>query len=374
MRIALYAPLKAPNHPVPSGDRRMARLLVAALERAGHEVMIASRFRSREAEGDRARQERIRDLGMRLAERFLQRCGNARPEAWLTYHLYDRAPDWLGPRIATALGIPYLVGEASVAPRRAKGAWALGHEGVLAALARADAVIGFNSNDRECVEPLLRGAARYHALKPFVDAAAFDAARPMEPPLLIAVGMMRQRDKLSSYRVLGAALARLKSMNWRLRVVGDGPARASVEAALAPISDRIEWTGAVPSDDVPSLLRTGDIFVWPAINEAYGMALLEAHAAGLPVIAGRTGGVADIVRDGETGRLVPVGDPDAFAQAVADLLADAPTRRRMGQAARERVLAEHDIGAAAARLDAILQLTLDARRAKSRPISAGACR
>jgi glycosyltransferase involved in cell wall biosynthesis len=355
VRIAFYAPLKAPTHPLPSGDRRMARLLVAALERAGHEVMLASSLRSRDGAGDVARQRRLRGIGARLAGRILSRHAAVPPDLWFTYHLYDRAPDWIGPRVAEALLIPYVVAEASVAPRRANGQWRIGHEAVVAALARADAVIGINSNDRACVEPLLQDRGRYHSLKPFLEADAYPMAQGGALPTLIAVGMMRAGDKLASYRVLGAALARLLDRPWRLVVVGDGPARAEVEAALAPLDGRVDWRGALLGEEIPALLREGDLFLWPAVNEAYGMALLEAQAAGLPVIAGRTGGVGDIVRHGETGYLVPVGDEAVFAASVAGLLADPATRRRMGAAARARVRAEHDIGAAAASLDRILR-------------------
>ena len=68
MRIAFYAPLKAPNHPVASGDRTMARSFVQALSHAGHEVSLASRLRTFDAKGDPARQVRLRHLGQKIAE------------------------------------------------------------------------------------------------------------------------------------------------------------------------------------------------------------------------------------------------------------------------------------------------------------------
>lgn len=354
MRIAFYAPLKAPTHPVPSGDRRVARLLLAALERAGHEVVLASTFRSRDGAGDEGRQRRLATIGRALAKRFLRRHAARPPDLWFTYHLYDKAPDWLGPRVADALGIPYAVAEASLSPRRAAGKWRVGHEAVLAALARADAVIGLNSNDRACVLPALADAARYHELKPFLDAASYAPAEGETPPRLVAVGMMRTGDKLASYRVLGAALQRLRDRAWRLSVVGDGPARREVEAALAPIADRVDWHGCVDEAAVPALLAKADLCVWPCVNEAYGVSLLEAQAAALPVVAGRTGGVGDVVADGESGLLAPVGDAEAFAACVAALLDDPARRRAMGAAARRRIVAEHDIGAAARQLDRIL--------------------
>jgi glycosyltransferase involved in cell wall biosynthesis len=373
MRIAFYAPLKPPTHDVPSGDRAMARLLIEALGRAGHEVTLASRFRSRDGAGDPARQLRLAALGRRLADRFVARARaqrERRPDVWLTYHLYYKAPDWLGPCVADALGIPYLVAEASDAPKRRDGPWRLGHEAARAALGRADAVIGLNGADRECVLPLLADPARWLPLKPFIDTAPFAAPADraarrqrlaarldLDPsvPWLVAVGMMRPGDKLASYRALGPALARLIEPAWRLLVVGDGAARREVEAALAPVAARTRYLGQAAPAEMPGLLAACDVAVWPAVNEAYGLALLEAQAAGLPVVAGAVGGVPEIVADGRTGRLVPPGDPDAFAAALRPLLADPALRRRLGAAAARRAAQQHDIATAAAELDALLR-------------------
>src|SRR5215218_4900626 len=100
MRVAFYAPLKSPDHPVPSGDRRVARLLLDALRLAGHEPFVASRLRAHDGEGDPERQQRLAAIGRHMADRLLcrwRRHPNETPELWLTYHLYYKAPDWLGP-------------------------------------------------------------------------------------------------------------------------------------------------------------------------------------------------------------------------------------------------------------------------------------
>src|SRR4029079_17595767 len=131
MRIAFYAPLKPPDHPVASGDRAMARALIGALERAGHEVTLATHFRSYDS-GDARRQARLRAEGRKIAHRYLrkvERSGKP-PEIWFTYHLYHKAPDWLGPLVSKRLGIPYVVAEASYAPKQAGGRWDLGHHAV----------------------------------------------------------------------------------------------------------------------------------------------------------------------------------------------------------------------------------------------------
>src|SRR5690606_30610801 len=164
MRIAFYAPMKPPDHATPSGDVRVAQLLIAALRRAGNRVELASRLRSWDGAGDARRQAHIALLGARNARRLVARYRRApvgaRPNLWFTYHLYHKAPDWIGPTVAKALDIPYVVAEASFAPKRAGGAWDIGHRAVAAALGEADAVFHLNIRDSACVDPLLRPGAR----------------------------------------------------------------------------------------------------------------------------------------------------------------------------------------------------------------------
>ncbi len=371
MRVAFYAPMKPPDHPVPSGDRRMAGLLMEALSLAGHEVELSSRLRSRDGTGDLLRQARLESLGAALGRRLLRRIetrpASERPAAWLTYHLYYKAPDWIGPAVCEALAIPYLVAEASVAAKRAGGPWDRGHRATLDALEQAAAVIAFNPADSEC----LPDPHRIRGLKPFLDPipyrtaaterhrhrAALAARLGMDPeqPWLAAVAMMRPGDKLASYRLLARALNDLRETPWQLVVAGDGPARDQVTAAFAAIGgDRVRYAGEMTLRALPPLYAACDLLVWPAVNEAYGMALLEAQASGLPVVAGASGGVSEIVRHDVTGLLAAAGEADAFAAAVRGLLGDRARRRRMAAAALEVVGAEHGLAATARRLDAIL--------------------
>ncbi len=360
MRIAFYAPLKPPDHPVPSGDRQVAQLFLKALRLAGHQPVLASRFRSYEGRGDQQRQARLAVLGRRLADRNLRRYRDmpvAAPELWFTYHLYHKAPDWLGPHVSGALGIPYVVAEASFAPKQAFGPWMSGHRAAEKAIRHADAVIGLSPADYACVLPLLSDPLRWAAVRPFVDAGCFSpgAVNKSRAPRLITAAMMRYGDKLTSYRILGEALAGLLNLDWSLEVVGDGVARSEVTTALSPIGSRITWSGALSPHATARRLADADLYVWPAINEAFGMALLEAHASGLPVVAGDSPGVAGIVAHGLTGLLVPPGDAVGFAAAVRRLLIDPGLRRHYGVAARRRVLAEHDLPVTAARIGAVIQ-------------------
>ena len=346
MRIAFYAPLKPPDHPVPSGERRIAQLFLRALRAAGHDPFLASRFRPLDKRGDPGRQRRLRALGDRLAARLEARLPAF--DAWFTYHLYYKAPDWLGPRLAAARGAAYWVAEASHAPKRAGGPWDIGHRAVAGAVACADKLFCLNPNDRACLMPLTV-PERLVELAPFLDAAAWRAATCRgDPPLLVTVAMMREGAKLASYRRLGAALKALDDLPWRLLVVGDGPARERVQAALP--AGRICWLGRRSEAELPAILAQADMFVWPAEREAIGMAMLEAAAAGLPVVAAATDGVPAVVAHGETGLLAPAGDTAAFADCLRALLRNPERRRAMGRAARARVLARHDIAQAVAAL------------------------
>jgi len=153
--------------------------------------------------------------------------------------------------------------------------------------------------------------------------------------VVIQVGsLMRQKG----HGVALAAVARLagEGRGVTLAVVGAG-ALAPVLAARSRrlgIEDRVRFLGE--RADVRYLLHGADLFLLPSLWEGFGLALLEAMDAGLPVVASRVGGIPEVVRDGETGLLVPAGDSDALAHAMARLLADVDGRRRMGEAGRLR--------------------------------------
>ena len=307
MRIAFYAPLKAPTHAVPSGDRLMARQLLKALDLAGFSPSVASEFRSYDGAGNPNHQERLRRGAEQEVRRLIgeyQRKPAGAPKAWFTYHLYYKAPDWIGPPICEALGIPYIVAEPSFAPKRANGPWRLGHTNVGAALNRADVVLCLTRYDMEFVAPEVGCPdQRLLFLPPFVDPARFaDDLRPrtdgratlaasldlpVDATWMIAVAMMRPGDKLASYHQLADAVGCLDAEDVVLLVAGDGPARGEVETAFRDVlRGRVRFLGELTKTDLAQTLTAADIYVWPAVGEAYGMALLEAQAAGLPVVAG----------------------------------------------------------------------------------------
>lgn len=367
MQVAFYAPLKPIDHPVPSGDRLIARMLCEALQTAGMEVDIAARLRSRDAEGNVLKQARLAELGTKLAARLLrqyQSGARPKPDVWFTYHLYYKAPDWIGPIIADTLDIPYVVAEASFAPKRANGPWGQSHLAVETALKQADAIFSLNRIDMECLAQLC-ALDRLHFLPPFtrVDAWNVGLRAGIDPQCvrLVTIAMMRDGDKLESYTLLAAALGRLRRDgvdNWHLTVIGDGPARQKVEGLFEEQGlgeNFVSRVGLTTPEKTKDILAQSDLFVWPAINEAFGMALLEAQSAGLPVLAGDTGGVSGIVSSGVTGWLVPSGDVDAFADRLAQCVgADITVLRDMGAAGASKALQHHTVAVAADLLSATI--------------------
>ena len=359
MRVAFYAPLKPPDHPVPSGDRRMACLLMRAIGAGGHDVFLASRLRAFVLEESETAQQAVRDAATAEAADLIGHWTMApedAPDLWFTYHLYYRAPDWIGPAVCEALRIPYVIAEASFAMKRAGGVWAIGHEGAERALARADIVFSMAARDTPGLYKAEGFSADVVDLPPFTDCGARAGAarriaddRPAgRPPVLLAVGMMRARAKLASYRMLSEALVRIADTPWRLQIAGDGPERAAVERLFADFDPgRVTFLGTLDEADLSDLYGAADLLVWPGVDEAYGMVYLEAQASGTPVVAMDHGGVGDVVHDGVSGRLVAAGDIEAYAHAIAALLADPDERDRLGRTARDFVSAARSLDSAA---------------------------
>jgi glycosyltransferase involved in cell wall biosynthesis len=226
-------------------------------------------------------------------------------------------------------------------------------------------VFCLSRDDEGCLVPLV-GRERIAFLPPFLDPAPYRSSKnqnrsrfsrqlllPESEPWIVAAAMMREGDKLESYRLLAGVLSRVGDLPWRLLVAGDGPARGAVEAAFDRLKDRVRFLGALEEGPLAGLYGASDLMVWPGVNEAFGMALLEAQAAGLPVVSSALRGIPDVVADGRTGLLAPSLDEAALAARVRELLLDERKRSAMGAEAARRVAAERSLAHAAERLRAL---------------------
>jgi glycosyltransferase involved in cell wall biosynthesis len=138
----------------------------------------------------------------------------------------------------------------------------------------------------------------------------------------------------------------------RFLLLGSGSLKGGLDDAIETGGLRPHVRLAGFREDVPECLSAADICVQPSRSEGLGTSVLEACAAGLPVVASRTGGIPDIITDGETGLLVEPGSPAGLAEALASLVADRGMRERLGAAAREKVRREFSVAALVEKTDA----------------------
>ncbi|HWH93539.1 MAG TPA: glycosyltransferase [Baekduia sp.] len=164
--------------------------------------------------------------------------------------------------------------------------------------------------------------------------------RPPAAPTLVTVGQLiarkRQADVLRAMWIL-----RDRRPDLRYRLIGDGPERdrLALLARQLDLSDRVEFTGPLPHEEALRRGRDASVFVMPSTDEAFGVAYVEAMAAGLPAIGARgEPGPEDIARLGHGMRLVPPGDPEALAGEI-DTLLDGDWGSRIGAAAQATVAA-----------------------------------
>jgi N-acetyl-alpha-D-glucosaminyl L-malate synthase BshA len=159
-----------------------------------------------------------------------------------------------------------------------------------------------------------------------------------------------------------------------LVMVGDGPDRgmAQDEARALGVADRVQFLGRI--ENVAPLLSSADLFLLPSENESFGLSALEALACGVPVVASDAGGIPEVIQEGITGALRPVGDVDAMAAAAIGILADEARWARMSVAAaadaRLRFSEDRVIGQYEATYEDALAVAASRRRARERNAAA----
>ena len=193
-----------------------------------------------------------------------------------------------------------------------------------------------------------------------IDPAAFpDDPVPPPPggPHLVAIGRMAGQKGLAVL-IEAMALARNRHPGLRLTLVGDGPLRPALQAqaAAAGLAGQVTFAGWLDDAGVRAALARAQALVLSSFAEGLPVVAMEAMAAGRPVIATAIAGLPELVIPGETGWLVPAGDPVALAGAIHALATTPPDRlAAMSAAARIRVLARHDIDDEAGRLAALIR-------------------
>ncbi|MCR9108306.1 glycosyltransferase family 4 protein [Marivita sp. XM-24bin2] len=176
--------------------------------------------------------------------------------------------------------------------------------------------------------------------------------------------------------ILIDAIARLGKTypDLTLRLVGDGPDRKALESEVAKrgLQDRIIFLGYRSQAEVAEELARADVFVLPSFAEGVPVVLMEAMASQVPVLTTRIAGIPELVEDGVSGRLVPPGDVEAFAEALDALLSDAELRQAYGAAGRAKVVSEYDAAQEAKWLSELIASASEGRTVPSLRLSADA--
>lgn len=354
MRICFYAPFKPLSHPNPSGDRIIASGLHDFLIRRGHQVLIASRLRSRW----------IFLRPWLLPQIFLekrrckQRVQAFAPDLWLTYHSYYKAPDILGPALSHHLKIPYYIfqGIYSTKQRRSpKGI--IGYYLNRQALLRAKRIFSNRDMDLHNLRRII-APERLSYIKPgivpqdfFFDPLARAKMRRTwqigEDEIVIASAAMFRPDvKTQGLSWLIKTLSTLspKAPPFKLIIAGDGSQRSALsQLAQEFLPGQVLFVGRIARQEMYQFYSVGDLFAFPGIRESLGMVFLEAQSCGLPVVAFDNGGIPEVVVQGKSAFLTPPFAQKAFCDAVLLLLQDATIRAGMGREAASYIRREHDI-------------------------------
>ncbi|MEM9579210.1 MAG: glycosyltransferase family 4 protein [Pseudomonadota bacterium] len=296
----------------------MARLLQKALQGAGaqHDVTLVSQLRSYDGRGEANVQTGV----FKAAQGECDRLRHEGPfDLWVSYHNYYKAPDLLGPVLSKHWSVPYVLFEATRARKRLTGPWARFAKAAEAANDTADLIFHFTDHDGVALHEQRAGQQQIAPLAPFLDQAdvtplTSDVAACRRS--LLTVGMMRGPDKRASYARLAEILRHVKTEDWHLTVIGDGPLRSEIEAMFAPLRARVTFAGQFSADQLAEAYRATDLFLWPGVNEAYGMVYLEAQAAGVPALAEDRPGVRNVL---PKAALLALDDPRSFAARI-DLL------------------------------------------------------
>lgn len=331
--FAFYAPMKPPTHPTPSGDRQMARALMAALGQPD----LASELRLYDGKGDAAVQSALQHQAESEAERLVAR--DPKWQAWVTYHNYYKAPDIIGPLVSRALNIPYIQIESTRSPKRLKGPWAKFAQLSEAAADHADLIYYFTDRDFVALEQHKPPHQTLTKLHPFLPIETLPNAGPLDSKTILTVAMLRAGDKLASFEIIAQTLPLLTAPDWRLDIVGDGSAGDDIKALFARFGSRIRFLGLLDQSGLSTAYHNAAALLWPGVNEAFGMVYLEAQAAGVPVVAQDRMGVRDVVQpDG----LVPSQNgASGLAKALDDLLHSENLSQTRGQAARSFISQNH---------------------------------
>ena len=176
---------------------------------------------------------------------------------------------------------------------------------------------------------------------------------PAKIPYVVTVAMMRNDIKAHSYKLLANCALKHRNQKWALLIAGDGPMRNEIENWFAGVNN-VRFLGILHGSSLTDLYLAGDFMAWPALREGCAMALLEATASGLPILAGKRPGLEQFVKNGKTGILCPEGATAEFEDRFNLLLSHPEYCKKLRAGCENYIKKSHTINKAAEKLNKVL--------------------
>lgn len=290
-------------------------------------------------------------------KRAVKLADDFRPDIWMTYHTYYKAPDMIGPYVTQKRKIPYVIFQGIYSTKRRRNIFTC--PGFLLnriALKRAHHIF---SNRKE--DELNLGRIIAHDRLSYIPPGIFPKQFQFDPiarsrmrclwnvgetPVVLSAAMFRRDVKTEGLSWVIKACAKLfrQGTDLYLAIAGDGKRKHFLKSLAEKfLPGKVIFTGKIPRDRIHEFYSAGDLFVFPGIRESLGMVYLEAQSCGLPVVAFDNGGIPEVVRHRETGFLTPLLSEQPFLNAINTLLTDRLLMKQMGNRAVDYIRARHDL-------------------------------
>jgi len=365
MLVALYTPLSASSDQESMLDWRWYLAWRDALTALNCTIEDGSDFPTLYSGSHKYQQDRIRSLAFnhadRLANKWMARLRDKRPQLWITLQPYHQAPDWVGMHVCQELKIPYLVVNPTIIPEEVAGFWRDGYQQTMEGIQRASKVIVQSFENQATLKILIAATdhdKKLQLLKPFINPEDYLAARKdhhasrqdvaqkfrMDPNKiwLLAVAPFQAGLVMDSFRLLAESLTMVKDPPWQLMVLGSGSKLDLVREAFAGLPAQTVFSYNVSADAVHHhYFGAADVFVWPALNPGQNYALLEALAAGLPTVTGKSRFNQELIAPNQTGLIVKDNNPWAMAEGISRLIENPTLRQQFSKASIAKVQADH---------------------------------
>ncbi|MGL1932356.1 MAG: glycosyltransferase family 4 protein [Desulfotalea sp.] len=300
-----------------------------------------------------------------------KRLKHNKPDLWLSYHCYYKAPDLLGHYCSKKLKIPYIIFQGIYSTKRRKkiSSW-LGFQLNKRALLSADLLI---TNKKRDFKNLSRLRDDIVFIAPGIEIKKFQFCELSRKDiraklkisdstkLVVCVAMFRDDVKSKGVKIVINSIRDLlqKDHDIQLLLIGDGVCRHELEKYSSDIEKKVHFLGRLKQAELYKYFSAADVFAFPGINEALGMVYLEAQSCGLPVVAYSNWGASEAVIDKKTGLLSPYKQPEEFTANIEILVSNDNLRKKIGSAAKEHIRQHHDLSKNYGKLNILLKETVE---------------